>query len=56
VRLKLINIQGEGNEIILKGFDPRYTDSSGLNILFKLVRFPELVDMKTKFKVTIEAK
>jgi len=48
--------KGEGHQVILKGFDSRYADQSGLNILHKLVRFPELADMKTKFKITIEVK
>jgi len=48
--------KGEGHQIGLKGFDSRYADQSGLNILHKLVRFPELADMKVKFKITIEVK
>lgn len=53
---KLQKYNLEGHELTLKGFDPKYADTSGPSILHRLIKSPELAVMKSKLKVTIEAK
>jgi len=47
---------GEGHEIIMRGVNERFADQNALNVLFKLVRFPELSFGAPKLRVTIEFK